>query len=578
MKVNTPEIFWHGREPVYSLDFQPGKRSIQRLASAGVDKTVRMWSLVTDKDGKGNVEFLSSLTRHSRSVNVVRFSPSGDILASAGDDSVIILWKLNDSTPPAGNIFQEDEEDNKETWSTVKILRGHPEEVYDLCWSADGKSLISGSVDNSAILWDTIKDTKLAKFHDHKSFVQGVTIDPLGEFAASLSSDRSCRVFSIASKNCVNNISKMTLPAHLAPASDTNTDSKPKSFRIYHDDTMRSFFRRLNFSPDGELLVTPAGCFEQGEKLLNCTYVFTRQGFSKPVLHLPSQQKVTIVVKFSPVLYELRKVPKVNSQDKENNNLKEWEKYETLFSFPYRMVFAVGTEDSVLLYDTQQSYPFAFVGNIHYHQLSDLSWTSDGNCLIVSSTDGYCTIVRFEEGEIGVPYSRQVVPTTKLFYPSTDQPNESSISPEQMTVSETTPQPTASPGTSQPIKTEKLLRTPERSPSVSEGDKAEEKMEVDPSCSDLHLVLEMSCDSAPTKTPTDERVQSCLGDTEADNKDSEKFPAKPVFDLSAAQHNADAKAMAPPPPVKPMMTVRSTDNSGGARRVQLTTLSLLKPK
>ena len=44
------------------------------------------------------------------------------------------------------------------------------------------------------------------------------------------------------------------------------------------------------------------------------------------------------------------------------------------FRLPYRMVFAVGTEDAVLLYDTQQQSPFAYISNIHYHQLSDLAW------------------------------------------------------------------------------------------------------------------------------------------------------------------------------------------------------------
>ena len=44
------------------------------------------------------------------------------------------------------------------------------------------------------------------------------------------------------------------------------------------------------------------------------------------------------------------------------------------FSLPYRIVFAVGTEDSVMLYDTQQETPFAYVSNIHYHQISDLAW------------------------------------------------------------------------------------------------------------------------------------------------------------------------------------------------------------
>ena len=33
--------------------------------------------------------------------------------------------------------------------------RGHVEDVYDLSWSADSRHLISGSVDNTAIVWNT---------------------------------------------------------------------------------------------------------------------------------------------------------------------------------------------------------------------------------------------------------------------------------------------------------------------------------------------------------------------------------------------------------------------------------------
>lgn len=43
MKVITCEIAWHNKEPVYSLDFQPGAAGrIHRLASAGVDTAVRV--------------------------------------------------------------------------------------------------------------------------------------------------------------------------------------------------------------------------------------------------------------------------------------------------------------------------------------------------------------------------------------------------------------------------------------------------------------------------------------------------------------------------------------------------------
>ena len=43
------------------------------------------------------------------------------------------------------------------------------------------------------------------------------------------------------------------------------------------------------------------------------------------------------------------------------------------------------------------------IGNMHYATFSDLAWSADGRILIVASTDGYCSLVSFEEGELGEP-------------------------------------------------------------------------------------------------------------------------------------------------------------------------------
>ncbi|XP_022408648.1 chromatin assembly factor 1 subunit B isoform X1 [Delphinapterus leucas] len=385
MKVITCEIAWHNKEPVYSLDFQHGAAGrIHRLASAGVDTAVRqIWKVEKGPDGKAIVEFLSNLVRHTKAVNVVRFSPSGEVLASGGDDAVILLWKVNDNKEPEQIAFQDEDEAqlNKENWTVVKTLRGHLEDVYDICWATDGNLMASASVDNTAIIWDVSKGQKISIFNEHKSYVQGVTWDPLGQYVATLSCDRILRVYSTLKKRVAFNVSKML--------SGVGAEGEARSYRMFHDDSMKSFFRRLSFTPDGSLLLTPAGCVESGENVTNTTYVFSRKNLKRPIAHLPCPGKATLAVRCCPVYFELRPVV-------------EAEPGVELVSLPYRLVFAVASEDSVLLYDTQQLFPFGYVSNIHYHTLSDISWSSDGAFLAISSTDGYCSFVTFEKDELGI--------------------------------------------------------------------------------------------------------------------------------------------------------------------------------
>jgi chromatin assembly factor 1 subunit B len=52
---------------------------------------------------------------------------------------------------------------------------------------------------------------------------------------------------------------------------------------LFHDDTFQSFYRRLDFSPDGEILAVPSGVLEmEGETAVaNCTYLFTKANLAK---------------------------------------------------------------------------------------------------------------------------------------------------------------------------------------------------------------------------------------------------------------------------------------------------------
>ncbi|CAM1297616.1 CHAF1B (predicted), partial [Pycnogonum litorale] len=308
-------------------------------------------------------------------------------------EAAIIIWKLGEKH----DIFNESTDDNKENWVVYKMLRGHIEDIYDLSWSSCSNFLISGSVDNTAIMWDVNKGKSIGMLSAQNGFVQGVTWDPQNNYIATLSTDRSCRIYNINSRKVIHRIKKANVPLP-----DSNDETK--SVRLYHDDTLKSFCRRLTFSPDGELLITPSGILElDNGETVNATYIFSRTNLTKPAVYLPTKNKYSVAVRCCPVLFQLRPIGNPDFKDSVED-AKPWEKYATVFSLPYRIVFAVATQDSVIIYDTQQVVPIAHISNCHYTCLSDLAWSEDGRMLLISSTDGYCSMITFDENELGTPY------------------------------------------------------------------------------------------------------------------------------------------------------------------------------
>lgn len=118
-----------------------------------------------------------------------------------------------------------------------------------------------------------------------------------------------------------------------------------------------------------------------------------------------------MVVRASPVLFKL---PGLDDATKSVDEPPESKENQTPSSscgsrgrrLPYRSVFAVLTTDSILVYDTHHSRPLSVVRGLHYAGLSDCQWSTDGMKLVVSSIDGYVSIVSFENGELGEVYSR----------------------------------------------------------------------------------------------------------------------------------------------------------------------------
>jgi len=160
-----------------SLDHPRGARSVsfspdgQRLASGGMDKTVKIWDSTTGKE-------LFALQRHSGPVVCVAFSPDGQRLAS-GD----LAWiKVSDSA----------------TGKLLMALKGHAGEVHCVAFSPDGRVLASGSLDNTVKVWNSATGKQLLSLKGHTGWLTCIAFSPDGRRLASGSQDGIVKIWDVA--------------------------------------------------------------------------------------------------------------------------------------------------------------------------------------------------------------------------------------------------------------------------------------------------------------------------------------------------------------------------------------------
>lgn len=100
------------------------------------------------------------LQGHRAGVTSVQYSKEGSWLASASLDGTARLYSTSD-------------------WKTPKVLN-HGAEVYDIGFSPDGKTLVSGGFDNRVIFWDT-KSGKLRRAVTLPDWVNVVLVTKTGQ-------------------------------------------------------------------------------------------------------------------------------------------------------------------------------------------------------------------------------------------------------------------------------------------------------------------------------------------------------------------------------------------------------------
>ncbi|RCG31310.1 hypothetical protein DQ384_11380 [Sphaerisporangium album] len=221
------------------------------LASAGWDKTVRLWDMATQRP------IGAPLTGHDQGVRAVAFSRDGKTLASAGEDRTIRLWDVATHRPIG------------------TPLTGHDDAVSSVAFNPDGKTLASGSWDKTVRLWDVATHRPIGTpLTGHDDAVSSVAFNPDGKTLASGSWDKTVRLWDVATHRPIGT----PLTGHDDTVSSVafNPDGKTlasgswdKTVRLWdvathrpigtpltgHDDTVSS----VAFNPDGKTLASGGG-------------------------------------------------------------------------------------------------------------------------------------------------------------------------------------------------------------------------------------------------------------------------------------------------------------------------------
>jgi WD40 repeat protein len=136
-------------------------RDGRRLASAGADRTVRLW------DADAGRQIHSMTPNPDMAAYAVAFHPDGTRFASAGKDRVVILW-------------------DAATGQVIHASPGHTGSIYRLAYSPDGKVLASTSEDGTIRLWNGGDGSPIRTLDDHKvGAISSLAYSPDGKVLAA---------------------------------------------------------------------------------------------------------------------------------------------------------------------------------------------------------------------------------------------------------------------------------------------------------------------------------------------------------------------------------------------------------
>jgi len=149
------------------------------LATSGEDKSIRLWTKGSSTNWSCDVVLSEG---HARTVRSVSWSPCGKFIASASFDGTVSIWNKRGGS-----------------WDCSVSLEGHENEVKCATFSQSGNYLASCSRDKSVWVWDVDNDDDdymcSSVLHSHTQDVKKVSWHPTEDILASASYDNNINLY-----------------------------------------------------------------------------------------------------------------------------------------------------------------------------------------------------------------------------------------------------------------------------------------------------------------------------------------------------------------------------------------------
>ena len=201
---------------IRSICFDPSS-DLTLLTAGDIDKNIKMWDT---ENGSSKGELIG----HNKDVTTIKWSNDGSYFGSGSADKTIKLWDIKSlkeiCTIPTLGYGPINDISLLNTGEMLIVAAGHVDgnitiwdaqrkslfteikensqgkEVRTICFSPDGKYLISGGFDNKIKIYDILNNFNLASELEHNDKVVSVKWHPDLPIIVSTSADKTARIWS----------------------------------------------------------------------------------------------------------------------------------------------------------------------------------------------------------------------------------------------------------------------------------------------------------------------------------------------------------------------------------------------